>query len=206
MPESASEIHARVLAAAAAADGRLPAPEITGWDVFPWEVVDGALAPKALDAPAPAAPREGDEGGAPCRVCAGVPADRIVWEDDDWLLTREGGPSGLPMVVVLHSREHMDAGDFDDDQASTFGRICNRLVRIIQGLDGIGRVHVNRWGDGSAHFHVWFFARPAGFEQIKGSFAVEWDAILPPVDEAVWRADLHTVATKLANWGGHARA
>ncbi|MFC6343737.1 hypothetical protein ACFP8W_17260, partial [Nocardioides hankookensis] len=55
MPESSSEIHARVLAAAA--DGRLPAPEITGWDVFPWEVVDGALAPKALDAPAPATVR-----------------------------------------------------------------------------------------------------------------------------------------------------
>ncbi len=34
---------------------------------------------------------------------------------------------------------------------------------------------------------------------------MEWDDILPPVPEAAWRADLHVVATKLANWGGHAR-
>ena len=67
-------------------------------------------------------------------------------------------------------------------------------------------MHVNRWGDGSSHFHVWFFARPGGFAQIKGSYAVEWDDILPPVDEDVRRADLHAVAAKLANWGGHARA
>ena len=70
---------------------------------------------------------------------------------------------------------------------------------------GIGRCHVNRWGDGSAHSHIWFVARPEGFAQVKGSYAVEWDDILPPVPEAAWRADLHVVATKLANWGGHAR-
>ena len=43
------------------------------------------------------------------------------------------------------------------------------------------------------------------FDQIKGSYAVEWDDILPPVPEDVRRADLHAVATKLANWGGTAR-
>ena len=51
MPESAAEIHARVLAAAG--DGRLPAPAIAEWEVFPWEVVDGAIAPKALALPRP---------------------------------------------------------------------------------------------------------------------------------------------------------
>jgi len=204
MPESAAEIHARVLAAAS--DGRLPAPTITGWDVFPWEVVDGAIAPKALAAPGIEAPRMGDEGGAPCSACAGFDPESIVWEDEHWVLTAEAKPTGLPLVLILQTRDHEDAGQIDDDLASEFGRIANRLVRIIEGLPGIGRVHVNRWGDGSSHFHVWFFVRPDGFDVIKGSFAVEWDAILPPVDDAVRRADLHAVATKLANWGGHARA
>jgi diadenosine tetraphosphate (Ap4A) HIT family hydrolase len=204
MPEPASEIHARVLAAAP--DGRLPAGPMAGWDIFPWEVVDGEVRPKPLAAPGPEAPRMGDEGGAPCGACAGFDPEKVVWEDERWVLTAEPAPTGLPLVLILSTRDHEDAGQIDDDLASEFGRIANRLVRIIENLPHIGRAHVNRWGDGSAHFHVWFFARPAGFAQIKGSYAVEWDDILPPGDDAVRRADLHTVATKLANWGGHARA
>jgi diadenosine tetraphosphate (Ap4A) HIT family hydrolase len=203
MPESAADIHARALAAATT--GRLPAPAMTDWDIFPWEVVDGAIAPKTLDAPGAEAPRMGDEGGAACTACAGFDPETTVWEDEHWVLTARP-VSGLPLVVVLQTRDHEDAGQINDELASEFGRISNRLVRIIEGLPGIGRVHVNRWGDGSAHFHVWFFARPEGFAQIKGSYAVEWDDILPPVDDVVRRDDLHKVATKLANWGGHARA
>lgn len=204
MPESAADIHARALAAAA--DGQLPAPTMTGWDIFPWEVVDGAIAPKALAAPGVEAPRMGDDGGAPCDACAGFDPELIVWEDEHWVLNARPEPTGLPLVLTLSTRAHEDAGQIDDDLASEFGRISNRLVRIIESLPGIGRVHVNRWGDGSAHFHVWFFARPDGFAQIKGSYAVEWDDILPPVADDVRRADLNKVATKLANWGGHARA
>ena len=204
MPESAAEVYARALAAAGT-DGRLPAPPITTWDVFPWEVVDGAIAPKPLAEPAPEKPRVGDEGGKPCNVCTGFPPDRVVWEDEFWVLTAEEAPTGLPLVLVLHTREHMDFGDLGDDMASQFGRISNRLVRIIQGLENIGRVHVNRWGDGSSHFHVWFFARTEGLASILGSYAVEWDDILPAVPAEVLEADLHAVATKLANWGGHAR-
>jgi diadenosine tetraphosphate (Ap4A) HIT family hydrolase len=204
MPESAAEIHARALAAANG--GHLPAPSMTEWEIFPWEVVDGAIVPKTLAAPGIEEPREGDEGGPACKACAGFDPERIVWEDEHWVLNAEKAPTGLPLVLTLSTRDHEDAGQIDDDLASEFGRISNRLVRIIEGLPEIGRVHVNRWGDGSAHFHVWFFARPAGFAQIKGSYAVEWDDILPPGDDAVRRADLHTVATKLANWGGHARA
>lgn len=204
MPESADEVFARVQQAVGA-DGRLPAPPIAEWDVFPWEAVDGRVVPKVLPAPTVEGPREGEDGRL-CTVCAGsVPADRVVWEDEHWILMTQEA-SGMPLVLTLWTREHLDYGDLDDDRASELGRISNRLVRIAEALPGIGRVHVNRWGDGSEHFHVWFFARTAGLDAIKGSYAVEWDEILPPVPDAVRRADLHTVATKLANWGGHARA
>ena len=205
MPESADEVYARVTAAAGQ-DGRLPAPAMSAWDIFPWEVADDAVVPKVLDAPGPEAPREGEEGGRPCWACAGFDPARIVWEDEHWVLTATPEPSGLPLVLTLWTREHFDVGGFDDEHAGELGRIANRLVRIMEAIPGIGRVHVNRWGDGSAHSHIWFVARPEGFAQIKGSYAVEWDDILPPVPEDVWRADLHAVATKLANWGGHARA
>jgi diadenosine tetraphosphate (Ap4A) HIT family hydrolase len=205
MPESAAEIYARVVDAVGP-EGRLPTPPISEWDVFPWEAVDGAVVPKVLAPPADRTPRIGEQDGRPCGTCAGIDPASIVWEDEFWVLTHQGRPSGMPLVVTLWTREHLDFGDLDDDLASQLGRISNRLVRIMQGLPNIGRVHVNRWGDGSAHLHVWFFARPQGLETIKGSYAVEWDDILPAGPEDVWRADLHAVAAKLANWGGHARA
>ncbi|WP_395657194.1 hypothetical protein [Nocardioides sp.] len=203
MPESAAEMYARVLASGEG--GRLSAPEMSTWDVFPWESVDGAVVPKVLQEPGAEQPRAGEDGGADCGFCAGTLPTDTVWEDERWVLTTSAEPTGLPLVLTLWTREHVDVGGLDDDHASELGRISSRLVRIIESLPGIGRVHVNRWGDGSAHTHVWFFARPEGFAQIKGSYAVEWDDVLPPVPDDVRRADLHAVATKLANWGGHAR-
>lgn len=205
MPESAEEVYARVVAAVGA-DGRLPVPDTTGWSSFPWEVVDGQLVPKVLAAPQAEPARFGDEGATdkPCPTCAGVDLGRVVWEDERWVLTHQGAPSGLPLVLMLETREHLDYGELDDGLASELGRISNRLVRIIEHLPHIGRVHVNRWGDGGAHFHQWFFARTERVTGVLGSYAVDWDDILPAVPEEVWRADLHTVASKLANWGGDA--
>ena len=206
MPESAEDVYARAAAVAAAADGRLSAPSVADWEVFPWEARDGGVGPVALREPADEPDRWG-EGDKPCGACVdGFDPARIVWEDELWVLTHNGAPSGLPLVLVLHTREHQDMGELDDELASQMGRISNRLVRIIENLPHIGRVHVDRWGDGGAHFHLWFFARTARLPQILGSYAVEWDDILPPGPEDVWREDLRTVATKLANWGGEARA
>jgi diadenosine tetraphosphate (Ap4A) HIT family hydrolase len=160
MPETAEEVYARVVAAVGT-DGRLPVPDTTTWDTFPWEVVDGALAPKVVSAPAPEGPRWGDEGSSNkyCPCTDEFDASRVVWEDERWVLTHEVAPSGLPIVLMLQPKEHLDYGELDDDLASELGRISTRLVRIIEHLPHIARVHVNRWGDGNAHCHVWFFAR-----------------------------------------------
>src|SRR5262245_44534518 len=127
MPESADEVYARV-SAAAGNDGRLPAPSMSTWDIFPWESADGAVAPKALGAPGDEEPREGEPGGKPCWACDGIPSERVVWEDDHWQLVAEEKPSGLPLVLVLWTREHFDVGSFDDEHAAELGRIANRLV------------------------------------------------------------------------------
>ena len=204
MAESAEEIYARVVAAFGK-DGHLPMPPSAQWDIFPWEVVDGKIAPKVLRPPAPEPPRVGEVPEKPCHACEGFDPDRVVWEDEHWVLTHNGEPSGLPLVVVLWSRRHHDMWEMDDETSSELGRVSTRLVRIIGKLDNIGRVQVNRWADGSAHLHVWFQARPVGLPNVRGSYAVEWDDVLPPGPEDVWRRDLRTVGTKLANWGGHAR-
>ena len=204
MAESADEVYARVVGAVGP-EGRLPMPDYGGWDIFPWDVADGKVAPRVLQPPSDEAPREG-EGDRPCHACDGFPAEKVVWEDENWVLTHRGQPSGLPLVLMLNSREHLDFGDLDDDLASEYGRIANRLVLDDPHQPHIGRVHVQRIGDGGAHLHIWFIARTHRLTNVLGSPAIEWDDILPPGPEDVWRDDLHTVATKLANWGGTARA
>lgn len=205
MPESADEVYARIQEFAGPG-GRLKMPAQSTWDIFPWEVVDGELAPKVIPPPAPEAARKGDDAGQPCAECVDPAGDRVVWENENWTLSHPGRPTGLPVVLTLTPRIHEDSGVLSDDDASEMGRIINRLVRIIENLPHIGRVHVHRWGDTSSHLHVWFFARTEGLTNVHGPLATEWNLMLPPVPEDVWRQDLHQVATKLANWGGTPRA
>ncbi|BCJ65481.1 hypothetical protein Prubr_25020 [Polymorphospora rubra] len=57
-------------------------------------------------------------------------------------------------------------------------------------------------GDGAAHLHLWFLARPQGRLQLRGTFLSLWDAILPPIPETQWRENLALVAAWLAEFGG----
>ena len=63
--------------------------------------------------------------------------------------------------------------------------------------DGIGRVHVCRWGEGAEHLHWWFMGRPTGLTQLMSSFAAIWDDVLPPTPQDVWRDKLAGVVEHL---------
>jgi hypothetical protein len=119
-----------------------------------------------------------------------------------WRVRAMDRPTGLPMVLILESRSHLDLGDLPNLLAAELGVMTVRLERAIRSLDGVARVHVNRWGDGSAHLHLWFLARPFGRLQLRGSFLSLWDDILPPIAEAQWREHLALVAAWLAEFGG----
>ncbi|WBB57360.1 hypothetical protein O7601_06795 [Verrucosispora sp. WMMD573] len=106
------------------------------------------------------------------------------------------------MVLILESRSHLDLGDLPNLLAAELGVMTVRLERAIRSLDGVARVHVNRWGDGSAHLHMWFLARPYGRLQLRGTFLSLWDSILPPISEEQWRENLALVAAWLAEFGG----
>ena len=73
------------------------------------------------------------------------------------------GPLGLPFGALLMPRAHLDLGDLDDEHAAVLGRLVVRAERAVSALPHIGRVHVNKWGDGSAQLHAFFLARPEGF-------------------------------------------
>jgi hypothetical protein len=185
MPETPEELYAR------AADA-LRMPPVEDWDTFPFA---GDMTPRALRPPEQEAPRHG-EGGANCGRCA-ASDDEYLWTEGRWRLDSPD-PNGLPIVVLLEPREHFDApGDLPGEIAAELGIMLSRIERAIRSIDGIGRVHVCRWGDGSEHLHWWFMARPARFPQLIGNFAAIWDDILPPVPEDVWRANLDAVVAAL---------
>jgi hypothetical protein len=202
MPESPEDLYARIVDRVGE-NGRLPMSPVSEWDVFPWEVVGGALLPKVLAPPLPAeAPRAGDPGGGPCPTCAGDAGDRI-WENERWTV-KPMARAGMPLILMLETREHLDYTDLDDEMAVEFGRLSVWLCRIMSNLPYVGRVHVMRIGDGGSHLHVWHIARPERFAGILGSMALEWDEMLPPPPEEIWRADLKAVADRLATHDGRA--
>jgi hypothetical protein len=197
--ETAEEIYRRAQAAAGA-DGRLAMPPVEDWESFPFE---GDIRVRELIPPeATVRPRRG-ELEAECWRCQNQD-DGVIWSDADWLVMSLPKPSGLPVIVILQPRAHLDLGDVGDDLAGKLGQMLVRVERAVRGVGGIGRVHVCRWGDGSFHLHWWFLARPARLPQLIGSFAAIWDDILPPTPDPVWRENLATVAAALAADGGRA--
>src|SRR5829696_8269531 len=92
----------------------------------------------------PEPPRRGEAGGEPCGLCSGL-ATQPVWHDEHFSLH--------PPV-----------------QGSLAGAVwlATRVERAILALGDVGRVHLYRWGDGGAHFHVWFMPRPLGMLEASG--------------------------------------
>ena len=173
-------------------------PEFTSWPTFPFE---GELRVKPLEEPAVEEPPRQGEDPSSCVACQ-APDKAYIWVSDRWRVRALDRPTGLPMVLILESRSHLDLGDLPNLLAAELGVMTVRLERAIRSIDGVVRVHVNRWGDGSAHLHLWFLARPYGRLQLRGTFLSLWDDILPPVPEARWRENLGLVAAWLAEFGG----
>lgn len=145
-------------------------------------------------------PRIGEDASE-CPKCH-APDDAYIWVNENWRVRSLERPSGLPMVLILECRSHLDLGDLPNMLAAELGVMTVRLERAIRSIDDVARVHVNRWGDGMAHLHLWFMARPYGRIQLRGTFLTLWDEILPPIPEHQWQENLALVAAWLAEFGG----
>jgi diadenosine tetraphosphate (Ap4A) HIT family hydrolase len=202
MPMSPDEFlaHART---AADDEGRLsPAADMSGWGTFPFEVDSLRVVP--LSDPVVPEPSRADEDPTQCQTCAR--RDEGVWRDEHWRLTCSTG-SGVPLVLMLFPRDHYDLPTLPDERAVELGRLTAHIARAIEALPYIARAHVYRIGDGGAHLHVFFFARPEGLLQLRGSCLVLWDDLLPAPPSEVAVADARTVANTLAaSYGGQVLA
>jgi hypothetical protein len=197
MPLSPDEFYQYALAAADD-EQRLPLARMTGWDISPFEQ-EGLVVSRLRPPVVPEPPRHGEDP-ADCESCRR--RDEGLWLDEHWRLTRIGGV-GVPLVLMLHPRDHHDLADLDDDLAAELGVLTTHLARHVEALPHISRCHVYRIGDGGAHLHVWLFARPEGQSQLYGSWLVVWDDLLPEYPADVADADARAIADALvASYGG----
>ena len=69
-------------------------------------------------------------------------------------------PTPVPGVVLLNTRVHHDSfADMTPDLLGELGPMIARMERAVEWIGDVGRVHLNRWGDGGGHFHLWFIPR-----------------------------------------------
>lgn len=207
MPETIEDYYARVMAAVDE-EGRLAIPSdgIPYWEIFPFEAEGLRLKPIEPLAEAEK-PRDG-EGERPCRTCSQVDErnslDAGVWHDDHWRIT-VGPPSGAPLVLMLVPRTHHDFTTLPKDRAAEMGQIMVALGAAIEALPSVARVHVSKWGDGGAHAHIFFFARPTKMPQLRGTMLAVWDDFLPPIPRDVRDGNARAVIQDLVRtYGGRA--
>ena len=112
---------------------------------------------------------------------------RHLWREDDigGLVGRQldaasAGRRQPAGAVWLASRVHVDSfSDLPEELQVDFGRVAARVERAILALGDVARVHLYRWGDGGAHFHVWFLPRPLGMLEASGMMLPLWEDALP---------------------------
>jgi diadenosine tetraphosphate (Ap4A) HIT family hydrolase len=208
MPETAQDFYARI-AAAVDDQGRLGFRSgVEEWTTFPlspaedqsWQVRPiGPL----LDADQP----RRAEDSAEC-WCAREDGDldhgpvRIAWRDEHWLLaaTQE---TALPVTLFLEPRQHTDLSDICPARAAEMGRLLAVVAAAVEALPSVGRAHVCRWGDGSAHLHWWVMGRPARIPQLLGSFLPLWEEYLPRLPPEVRDDNLRFVVDRVVDaYGG----
>jgi diadenosine tetraphosphate (Ap4A) HIT family hydrolase len=200
MPLQPDEFYAHAIAAADDAR-RLPLARMTGWDISPFEPDGLRVAP--LRPPVLPEPARHGEDPSDCRACRD--RDAGIWFNDRWRLARMTGV-GVPLVLMLYPREHYDLPDLPDALAAELGVLSTHIARHVEALPHIARCHVYRIGDGGAHLHIWFFARPEGQAQLYGSWMVVWDDLLPEYPADVAEADAAGVADALVASDGGGRS
>ncbi len=129
-------------------------------------------------------------------MCLGKTPDP-VWSDEHWTLHPPVSCS-LPGTVWLASRTHVDSFiDLDPASRASFGPLVARVERSVLSLGDVGRVHLYRWGDTGAHFHVWFMPRPLGMVEAYGAMLPLWEDVLPNVPDVDARAAAEKVAVAM---------
>jgi len=168
-----------------------------------WFPFSGHITVKTLD---PKMIPEPERHGVTPETCGSCQRSdhTYVWSDEHWRLTGADATE-LPGMVLLETREHYDSfADLPADLLTDLGPMIARIESALLDLGNVARVHVNRWGDGGAHFHLWFMPRPLGMLQLRGSMLPMWLDFIPEVEATEAQVALTQIAAAMAEQGGTA--
>jgi diadenosine tetraphosphate (Ap4A) HIT family hydrolase len=164
----------------------------------PWFPFEGDVRVKSLQPRQVPEPDRKHLTEADCAACAKDDSE-YVWTDPNWRLRGDGEPGPIAGVVLLESRGHYDSyADLPPELLAEVGPLTARIECALLTLSDVARVHVARWGDGSAHFHQWFFPRPLGQLQLRGSMLPVWMDVLPALPDPDKAAALAWVGAAMA--------
>jgi hypothetical protein len=164
----------------------------------PWFPFEGDVRVKALLPPEVPEPTRVGVDPQECPTCAKPDVD-YLWADEHWRLRPYAEPCPVAGIVLLETRDHHDSyADLPAELLAELGPLTARIERVLLAPGDVARVHVARYGDGAAHFHQWFFPRPLGALQLRGSMLAVWLDVLPPVPPEVARVAHDRVAAAMA--------
>ncbi len=175
----------------------------------PWIGADENTLPlKELSLPVAVEPPLGGAGAVDCVACGTVTDQWSLYEDDLWRVRLLARDMTFPGSAMLTSVRHASSvADLTAEEAATFGVMCGRITQALldrpagpvgYGDGRVGRVHLHFWGDGGEHFHVWFFPRPFGYLDLRGSFLIEWEELLPSAPEQEHLAAAQDLRSRLS--------
>lgn len=150
----------------------------------------------------PEKPRGGELDPTQCHSCQ--PSEHTIWHDEHWQVRGGWEPGGLPFIAAIAPREHWLLEDAPLDVLAGLGPLMQRISEATKTLPEVARCHFSRWNDGSAHLHLWAFARPAGMMQGRGAVLSYWDGMLTEMPEVMMNDNIRIVAEALAAGGGEA--
>lgn len=150
----------------------------------------------------PEQPRAGELDRSACGHCR--LSEHTIWADDLWHVNAGWDRMGLPYVGGLAPNAHCRLEDAPLDVLAALGPLMQRISEAVKSIPGVARTHFGRFGDGSEHFHMWAFARPAGMMQGRGPMLSFWDDLLPDMPAEMKADHLRIVAEALAAGGGKA--
>lgn len=163
----------------------------------------GDIRVKPLDEPIVPEPERSGVQSGDCHACSRLDDD-YVWTDDRWRLGSVR-PAQVRGIVLLETRAHHDSfADMAVPTLAELGPMVARVERAVLGIGDVARVHVNRWGEGVAHFHLWFMPRPLGWLQLRGPMLPLWLDLMPDIDDDTAQSALRSIARAMAADGGTA--
>jgi diadenosine tetraphosphate (Ap4A) HIT family hydrolase len=166
-----------------------------------WFPFEGDISVKPLEAPVVPEPDRRGLTEDTCESCR-KPDSEYVWTDELWRLVPYT-PTQVRGIVLLEAREHLDSfSDLGPGLLAELGPMTARIERVLLDLGDVARVHVCRWGDGGAHFHMWFIPRPLGALQLRGSMLPMWLDLMPDLGDDVANAAFTKIAAGMAAGGG----